>query len=331
MKRFAALALICCFLCPLCAFAQERAPEFTFQEKNYVGYLGKRLYIEVAVKYASYLEKPYPVELRDQTGRVWASRSCPVKAKVLSFQTMLDESHLGGFDLSVWSGDVCLSTNTAYVAICDRSVKAITTLDTDQPYMSVSIDCAFVGSPTDKILAVLDEYNVKATFFMTGGFVEEFPEQAKKIRDAGHEIACHSVSHPHLLERNLNSRFHQVRHASEIIREQLNVVPRLFRPPYGEFDSTVTAAARSEGMEICMWTIDSHDWDESYTQDQIIRRVKRNVGPGTIILFHLDGFKTPSTLQEVIPYYQDTLGLTLVPISELCAISGRELPANPYE
>lgn len=96
MKRFAALALICCFLCPLCAFAQERAPEFTFQEKNYVGYLGKRLYIEVAVKYARYLEKPYPVELRDQTGRVWASRSCPVKAKVLSFQTMLDESHLGG-------------------------------------------------------------------------------------------------------------------------------------------------------------------------------------------------------------------------------------------
>ena len=122
-----------------------------------------------------------------------------------------------------------------------------------------------------------------------------------------------------------------MRHASEIIREQLNVVPRLFRPPYGEFDSTVTAAARSEGMEICMWTIDSHDWDEAYTQDQIIRRVKRNVGPGTIILFHLDGFKTPSTLQEVIPYYQDTLGLTLVPISELCAISGRELPANPYE
>lgn len=330
MKRLAAL-LLCCLLLPLSALAQPSAPEFTFQEKNYVGYLGKSLYIEVAVKYASYLDKPYPVELRDQTGRVWASRSCPVKAKVLSFQTTLDASHLGGYDLSVWSGDTCLSTNTAYAAICDRSLKAITTLDTDQPYMSVSIDCAFVGSPTDKILAVLDEFNVKATFFMTGGFVEEFPEQARKIRDAGHEIACHSVSHPHLLERSLNSRFHQVRHASELIREQLGVTPRLFRPPYGEFDSTVTAAARAEGMEICMWTIDSHDWDEAYTQDQIIRRVKRNVGPGTIILFHLDGFKTPSTLREVIPYYQDTLGLTLVPISELCAISGRELPANPHE
>ena len=80
-----------------------------------------------------------------------------------------------------------------------------------------------------------------------------------------------------------------------------------------------------------MWSIDSHDWDWNYSQEQVLRRVTKDVGPGTIILFHLDGYYTPEVVRDAVPYYRDTLGLEFVPITELMAMGGMELPPSPYE
>ena len=217
------------------------------------------------------------------------------------------------------------------MAVTDKARKAVVTVDTDQPYMSLSFDCAYIETPTDELLAILDELNIKATFFMTGEFVLNFPESAKKIRDAGHEIGCHSLSHPHLLTYGLDMRFKQVRRNVEIIRETLGVNPRLFRPPFGEFDVTISAPARAEGMEICMWSIDSHDWDYAYDENGVFKRITKNVGPGTIILFHLDGYHTLKVLPRAVEYYREELGLEFVPITQLMEKGGLELPDCPYE
>lgn len=330
MKRMVLVLLALCLVLPLGARGEETLPKFQFSAINQVGYMGYDLAVQVDVKASGSLSAPRTMELRDQTGRVWATREFKPGAKQLTFKAALDESHLGGYDLSVWCGDIQVSTESAYVAVTDKHRKAIQTVKTQEPYMSISLDCAYVDTPTDEILQILDEFGIKATFFMTGEFVLTFPESAKKIRDAGHEIGCHSLSHPHLLDYGLNMRFKQVRRNVEIIRQDLGVVPRLFRPPFGEFDVTISAPARAEGMEICLWSIDSHDWDWNWKQDKVIRQVTKDVGPGTIILFHLDGYFTPDVLREVIPYYQDTLGLTLVPITELAAKGGIELPPSPY-
>ena len=126
-------------------------------------------------------------------------------------------------------------------------------------------------------------------------------------------------------------RVKQVRRNVEIARETLGVNPRLFRPPFGEFDVSISAAARAEGMEMCLWTIDSKDWDWDVKAPQVLKRVTKDVKPGTIVLFHLDGYFTPEVIREAIPYYQDTLGLSLVPVTELMAHAGVALPACPYE
>ena len=115
----------------------------------------------------------------------------------------------------------------------DKHQKAVQKVETDQPMMSITFDCAYVDTPTDEILSILDEYGIKCTFFMTGEFLINFPESARKIRDAGHEIGCHSLSHPHLLSYALNMRFKQVRRNVELVRSTLGVTPRLFRPPHG--------------------------------------------------------------------------------------------------
>lgn len=330
MKRWMLLLLVICLALPAAALGEERMPRFQFPAANYVGYIGYDFAVQMDVRTSGSLNSARTMELRDQNGRVWATREFKPGATQLTFKVTPDESFLGGYDLSVWCDDMQVSANTAYAAITDKHRKAVQRVDTQEPYMSISLDCAYVETPTDEILQLLDEFGIKATFFMTGEFVLNFPESAKKIRDAGHEIACHSLSHPHLLEYGLDMRFKQVRRNVQIIRDTLGVVPRLFRPPFGEFDVTISAPARAEGMEICLWSIDSHDWDWNFRQDQVIRQVKKDVGPGTIILFHLDGYFTPAVLREVIPYYRDTLGLNLVPITELMAIGGIDLPASPY-
>ena len=84
-------------------------------------------------------------------------------------------------------------------------------------------------------------------------------------------------------------------------------------------------------MEICLWTIDSKDWDWNTKADAVLRRVQKDITPGTIILFHLDGYFTPEVIRQAIPYYMDTLGLRLVPVTELMAAGGLTLPPSPYE
>ena len=69
---------------------------------------------------------------------------------------------------------------------------------TDEPNVGISFDAAWGAERTELILNNLAKYEVKATFFLTNIWLEDYPEIAKKIADQGHEIAMHSVSHPHM-------------------------------------------------------------------------------------------------------------------------------------
>ena len=79
------------------------------------------------------------------------------------------------------------------------------------------------------------------------------------------------------------------------------------------------------------WSIDSKEWDWNFSEEKVYKRVTKDIVPGTIILFHLDGYHTIDVVRKAVPYYRDTLGLELIPITELMAKGGLELPACPYE
>lgn len=336
MKRLILLLLVLCLVLPTVALAASEYPGVKFYAKNYVASTGNETRVKVLISRSGATAQV--IELRNDKGEVLATRNYKPGATEYNFAFTPTESQEGGHNLSVWCGDTKISSDEAYLAITDSHRKVITKIENDQKYMCITVDCAYVGGPTDEFLAVMDKYGIKCTFFMTGQFVQNFTEEAKKIRDAGHEIGNHSFSHPHMTDQdNLDSWAYQVRHTAEIIREELGVNPRFFRPPFGEFNWKISAFARSEGMEVCLWTADSHDWDTKFIHEpeKVIKRVTETKGDsrvdsGMIVLFHLDGYNTPSILDQVIPYYQ-SLGYTLVTVSELCAAGGRVLPACPYE
>ena len=306
-------------------------PKVGFYLSAYMGVVGKQLSVQVQCSNsASVLKDNNTFQLRDQYGTVLGEKQWKDASSRLTFRIDITKELEGRHDLSLWLNGQCVTPKTGYCVVVDPSVKPLSTLDTNgEKYMSLTLDCGFYGDQTDAILAVLEKYNVKCTFFMTGYFLNNFPEEAKRIRDAGHEIGNHSYTHPRLLDIDMSKRVNEIVNTSRLCEKVLGITPRLFRPPYGNTDYTVSGIARGEGMEVTMWTIDSHDWDNNKTHAQVLTRIKHNVVPGSIILFHLDGFDTPTTLDEIIPYYTQELGMTLVPVTELMSHGGRELPPLP--
>lgn len=276
-------------------------------------------------------------ELRNMQGQVLDTLTWSNPSKDASFKFLITKELVGKQNLSVWLNGVCVTAEEGALFLSDVSVKRLSTLAPSVPAMSITIDC---GSPSIKtlqqtkdVLAVLEKYNVKATFFMTGSFVETQTESARMIRDAGHELANHSYSHPRMTEQSYKNMHTELMRTTRLMEELLGVSPRLFRPPYGDTNEKVTAVVRGEGMEEVLWTIDSYDWHADFTQSRIIERVtnKKTLVNGSIVLFHINGLKCAENLDQVIPYYQNTMGFKCVTVSELMALSGRELPPMPAD
>ncbi|MEA4892785.1 MAG: polysaccharide deacetylase family protein [Peptococcaceae bacterium] len=164
------------------------------------------------------------------------------------------------------------------------------------------------------ILEVLEEKEAKATFFITGRFAENHPEIVKTIADAGHLIANHGYSHPHV--DNLGVQENQ----EEIIRTQkaleaAGVTPSLFyAAPYGESKEHVIRAAEELGYRVVYWTLDTVDWQEP-SVETILERIVPKVQDGSLILAHPKEC-TLKALPDLIDGIK-AKGLSLVRLSDI--------------
>ena len=185
----------------------------------------------------------------------------------------------------------------------------------DQKMISISFDAAWGNEDTQELIDILARYNVKATFFVVGDWVDKYPESVKALHDAGHEVMNHSNTHAHMSKLSREEIIADVEACSDKIEAVTGVRPTLIRPPYGEYNDTVISAIRSIGMEPIQWDVDSLDWKD-LPASEIIQRVTGKVQPGSIVLFHNAALHTP----EALPAILETLlqeGYTFVPISQL--------------
>jgi peptidoglycan/xylan/chitin deacetylase (PgdA/CDA1 family) len=268
--------------------------------------------------------------LKDTDGTVLAEKEWSNAKNRLTFKLTPDESMVGRHKFTVWLGDYEVSIDDGYGSVADPEARVVVELEPDMPLMAIGIDCGFNGRKTDEILAVLEAHNVKCTFFMTGYFLREFPEEARRIYEAGHEIANHSNTHKHMKTLNSHNQLRQLQIPTEEAEALLGVTPRLFRPPHGEYNSNIASLARSEGMEVVMWSATYHDSTGKYTEQQIFdcATTGNDYKPGSVVLCHLDGYYQPDSLDAGLTYYE-SLGLQVVPISALIYASGGELPPMP--
>ena len=188
-------------------------------------------------------------------------------------------------------------------------------VSTEDRKVAISFDAAWGEEKTDEILKILEDHNVKTTFFLVGYWVDKYPDRVKQIYDAGHEIGNHSNTHPHMSELSNAQISQELSALSDKVEAITGVRPTLFRPPYGDYDDQVVLQARKDGYEVIQWNVDSLDW-KNLGIDHMIKQVTKEINPGDIILFHNNSQYITQALPTILDYIQSQ-GYEIVPVSEL--------------
>lgn len=190
-------------------------------------------------------------------------------------------------------------------------------VETDKKYVSISFDAAWGNEDTGQILEILEKNNVKTTFFMTGGWVDSYPEDVKAIAEAGHDLGNHSQNHKNMSQLSVEEIKEEIMTVHNKVYELTEIDMNLFRPPYGDYDDDVITSCADINYYPIQWDIDSLDW-KNYGKEDIIDRVVNHkaLKNGSIILMHNGAKYTASALQEIIDGLRNK-GYEIVPISEL--------------
>lgn len=193
----------------------------------------------------------------------------------------------------------------------------IYSVKTDQKKVALSFDAAWGADDTDSLLDTLEKHNVKATFFLVGDWVRKYPDEVKRIAEAGHDVGNHSNKHPHMNSMSKEQIKADIMEAHNSTKELLGIDMNLFRPPFGEYNNTVIETLQECGYYVIQWDVDSLDWKE-YGRDNLVNTVlnHKNLGGGSIVLMHNNAKYTKDALEQIIVGLKKQ-GYELVPISEL--------------
>jgi len=157
-----------------------------------------------------------------------------------------------------------------------------------EPLVCITFDDGPSPKNTPQILDILKDKGVKATFFVTGKYVEMYPEIAQRIVAEGHDIGNHTYNHKELVVSNKKTILNELRKTDEVIWEATGIRTRLFRPPRGICGNAARKLLIEEGYKIILWTISTLDW-RKVKPKAILWRVKLFIRDGAIILFHDSG------------------------------------------
>ena len=190
-------------------------------------------------------------------------------------------------------------------------------VDTTEKKIALTFDAAWGNEDTGQILEILKKHGVRVTFFMTGGWVESYPDDVKAILAAGHDLGNHSENHKNLSQLSDAEKKEELMKVHEKVRTLTGYEMFLFRPPYGDYDNAVVNVAKENGYYTIQWDVDSLDWKD-YGVDSIIKTVTqhKHLGNGSIILCHNGAKYTAKALDMLIATLKNE-GYTFVPVSEL--------------
>ena len=186
-------------------------------------------------------------------------------------------------------------------------------------YMAFTFDDG-PGIYTDKLLDGLSKYHSRATFFILGNRVNTYSEQIKREYSLGMEIGSHAYSHKNLKTLSKSAIASEISKTNAAVKKVIGTTPTLLRPPYGNYNSTVSKKA---GVPMIYWSVDTLDWKykkKKYVYNTILKTAK----DGEIILMHDIHETTVDGFVQALPKLRKD-GFELVTVSELYQIKGKTL------
>ncbi len=188
-----------------------------------------------------------------------------------------------------------------------------------QPCVAMTFDDGPHPSNTPRLLDMLKQRNIKATFFVVGTNSQAYPQILRRMIAEGHEIANHTWTHANITTLSTDALRRELRDSADAITKATGVTPTLFRPPYGATTANIKALIKSEfGYPSIIWSVDPEDWKRPGVQ-VVADRLVAGARPGGILLAHdihkptIDAM--PSALDRLL-----AKGFQFVTVSQLIAL-----------
>ncbi|MEU3347992.1 polysaccharide deacetylase family protein [Streptomyces sp. NPDC006700] len=186
------------------------------------------------------------------------------------------------------AGSLTVEAAPSYAATCNG-------------YVGLTFDDGPSNDHTPALLNALKQNGLRATMFNEGQYAASYPAQVRAQVDAGMWVGNHSYTHPHLIQQSQSQIDSELSRTQQAIAAAGGGTPKLFRPPYGETNSTLKSVEAKYGLTEIIWDVDSQDWNGAST-DAIVQAVSR-LGNGQIILMH----EWPANTLAAIPRIAQTL------------------------
>jgi chitin deacetylase len=174
--------------------------------------------------------------------------------------------------------------------------KTIRKVDTEENIVFLTFDDG-PSENTVRVLEILDEENISATFFLTGNNVKKYPDISSQITKTGHGIGIHSMTHPYIYFNTTQ----EITDSKILIEEKTNSETILFRPAYGILSPWNYKGLKELNLKIILWDVFPRDYNQN--SEQIISYIDKNTEKGSIIVLH-DGLgnreETIKALPEII-------------------------------
>jgi peptidoglycan/xylan/chitin deacetylase (PgdA/CDA1 family) len=203
-----------------------------------------------------------------------------------------------------------------------------TRCNVDGPFLAITFDDGPHPKNTPRLLDLLKERGVKATFYVIGQNVSQYPDIARRIVEEGHEIGNHSYTHPSLPKLSAARLTEEITKSNDAIQQATGVLPTTMRPPYGAINAAITKRLNEEfQLPVILWTVDPLDW-KIRKASHVSNHILQNSNAGAIVLAH---DIHPSTI-DAMPAAIDGLlakGFQFVTVSELIAMDRPEEPGVP--
>jgi len=195
----------------------------------------------------------------------------------------------------------------------------------DGPYIALTFDDGPQAKLTVKLLDLLAAHHIKATFFVIGTNVAEYPQIVARAAREGHEIGNHSWSHPNFAKMSDDGVRRQIQRTDDAIKSAIGTRPTIFRPPYGALSARQKRWFRDElGYRIILWDVDPLDWKRP--GPAVVRnRIVKGTRAGSIVLAHDIHAGTIDAMPGILDQLE-AKGFRFVTVSELIQLALPETP-----
>lgn len=184
--------------------------------------------------------------------------------------------------------------------------------------VALTFDDGPYAKTTPRVLEILKAEGITATFFMLGQSVQKYPEMAKVVADAGHEIGCHTMEHKNLARQDAAYIDQEINGVAGFIEQATGKRPQVFRPPFGSFNHFVLQSCAAGKMVMVNWSVDTNDWRKGSTAASIQATCAKYAHNGAVVLMHDTHEKTIVALPGVIKDLK-AKGYQFVTVSQLIA------------